>query len=154
MGYLNLKLILPGTSAQGEEKKVHIYNHNDRSTVILYILSLSLPLMSSLNIRLRKMLLSFLAFFFLMFIYERDWKREREKQRWAGEGQIERETESEAGSRLWDISTEPDMGLELMNHDIMAWAEAGHLTDWATQVPLSFSAFSLPAEFSLKHHLL
>ena len=38
----------------------------------------------------------------------------------AGEGQRERETqESEAGSRLRAVSTEPDVGLELMNHEIM-----------------------------------
>ena len=29
------------------------------------------------------------------------------------------ETESEAGSRLHAVSTEPDAGLELMNHEIM-----------------------------------
>ena len=39
----------------------------------------------------------------------------------AGEGQREREgdTESEAGSRLLAVSTEPDAGLEPMNHEIM-----------------------------------
>ena len=36
-----------------------------------------------------------------------------------GEGQREGDTESEAGSRLWAISTEPDAGLEPMNHEIM-----------------------------------
>ena len=56
--------------------------------------------------------------------------RERDSA-WAGEGQ--RETESEAGSRLWAVSTEPDMGLELMSCDIMTWAKAGGLTDWATK---------------------
>ena len=37
-----------------------------------------------------------------------------------GEG-AEREgnTESEAGSRLWAISPEPDVGLELMDREIM-----------------------------------
>ena len=52
-------------------------------------------------------------------------------------GGLEREgdTESEAGSRLWAVSTEPDTGLELVNHEIMTWAEVGHLTDWATQAP-------------------
>ena len=36
-------------------------------------------------------------------------------------GGTEREgdTESAAGSRLWSISTEPDVGLELMNRKIM-----------------------------------
>ena len=36
-----------------------------------------------------------------------------------GEGQRERETESEAGSRLPAVSTEPDAGLELTDHKIM-----------------------------------
>ena len=57
----------------------------------------------------------------------RGWGRERERER-------ERETESEAGSRLWAFSTEHDTGLELMDHEIMTWAEVGHLTYWATQV--------------------
>ena len=37
------------------------------------------------------------------------------------EGEVEREggTESEAGSRLRAISTEPDVGLELVNWEIM-----------------------------------
>ena len=54
-----------------------------------------------------------------------------------GEGGAEREgdTESKAGSRFWAVSTEPDVGVELMNREIMTWAEAGRLTDWATQVP-------------------
>ena len=37
-----------------------------------------------------------------------------------GEGQRERETEAQADSRLSAVSTEPDMGLELRNHKIMA----------------------------------
>ena len=38
-----------------------------------------------------------------------------------GEGQRERggDTESETGSRLLAVSTEPDMGLELTNCEIM-----------------------------------
>ena len=46
--------------------------------------------------------------------------------------------EPEAGSRLWAVSTEPDMGLEPTNDEIMTWAKVGQLTDWATQVPLDF----------------
>ena len=54
-----------------------------------------------------------------------------------GEGGADREgdTESEAGSRLWAISPEPDAGLELTVCEIMTWAEVGRLTDRATQVP-------------------
>ena len=55
-----------------------------------------------------------------------------------GEGQREGDTESEAGSKLWAVSTDPDVGLELTNHEIMTWAEVGRLTDWATQAPLDW----------------
>ena len=57
------------------------------------------------------------------------------------EGGAEREgdTEPEAGSRLWAVSTEPDVGLKLTDHGITTWAEVRHLTDWATQVPLLVS---------------
>ena len=44
------------------------------------------------------------------------------------------DTESEAGSRLWAVSTEPNEGLKLTNCEIMTWAEVGGLMDWATQV--------------------
>ena len=82
-------------------------------------------------------------FFFLIFkknltfIYY--WETERHRV-WAGEG-TERggDTESEAGSRLWAVSTEPDVGLKLTNYEIMTWAEVRHLTHWATQVPQKFS---------------
>ena len=52
-------------------------------------------------------------------------------------GGAEREgvTESEAGSRLWAVSTEPDAGLELTDREIMTWAEVRRLTDRATQAP-------------------
>ena len=55
-----------------------------------------------------------------------------------GEGQREREgdTESEAGSRLRAVSTEPDVGLEPTDCEIMTWAEVGPFTDGATQPPL------------------
>ena len=46
-------------------------------------------------------------------------------------GGVEREgdTESEAGSRLRAVSTEPDAGLELTECEIMTRAEVGHPTD-------------------------
>ena len=71
-------------------------------------------------------------FYFLMFIFERESKH-------MSRGGAERagDTESEAGSRLWLISTEPDAGLELANREIMTWAEVRRLTDWATQAPLT-----------------
>ena len=36
-----------------------------------------------------------------------------------GGAERERDTESEAGSRLWAVTTEPDVGLEPMNLEIM-----------------------------------
>ena len=75
-----------------------------------------------------------LSFFFLYFLMFYFWERERQS---ASRGEAEREgdTESKAGSRLWAVSTEPDVGLEPTDHKIMTWAEARRLTDWATQAP-------------------
>ena len=61
--------------------------------------------------------------------------RERERTRREG-AEREGDTESEAGSRLWAVSTESDVGLELTNREIMTWAEVGRSTDWGTQAPL------------------
>ena len=48
---------------------------------------------------------------------------DREKQSMSGEGaEREGDTESEAGSRLWAVGTEPDTGLKPMNHEMMTWA--------------------------------
>ena len=52
-----------------------------------------------------------------------------------GGAEREGDTESETGSRLWAVSTEPDTGLELTDREIMTWAEVGRLTDQATQAP-------------------
>ena len=41
----------------------------------------------------------------------------------------EGDTESETGSRLLAVSTEPDVGLELTDREIMTGAKVGHLTD-------------------------
>ena len=80
--------------------------------------------------------------FFFSFIYF--WETETE-HKW-GEGQREKETESKAGSRLWAVSTEPNVGLELTNHEIMTWAEVGRLTDWATQAPQCLFIFERESE--------
>ena len=69
-----------------------------------------------------------------MFIFERE--RERESRR---EAERERNTESETGSRLRAVSTEPDPGLKLTDHEIMNWAKVGRLTEWASQAPLLLS---------------
>ena len=52
-----------------------------------------------------------------------------------GGAEREGDTESEADSRLWAISPEPDAGLGLTDREIVTWAEVGRLTDWATQAP-------------------
>ena len=65
-----------------------------------------------------------------LFIFERETECEQKK------AEREGDTESEAGSRLRAVSTEPDAGLELKTRGIMTWAEVRHLTDeLATQVP-------------------
>ena len=61
---------------------------------------------------------------------------------WGGDRERGGVTDSEAGSRLRAVSTEPDVGLEPIDREIMTWAEVGRLTDWATQVPLN--SFFLP----------
>ena len=63
----------------------------------------------------------FLSFFpYLLIYFEREREREKERERehaW-GRGR-EREGERESPSRLHTVSAEPDMGLELMNSEIM-----------------------------------
>ena len=59
-----------------------------------------------------------------------------------GEGQRKGDTESKTGSRLWAVSTEPDVGLELTDREMVTWAEVSRLTDWATQAPLQGHDFT------------
>ena len=89
-----------------------------------------------------------LLFFYCIFAgYKFFFLRERERERehthesvWGAEvGGRETERERERiSSRLQAVSTEPDAGLELLNCEIMTWAEIMSLmlTDWATQAPL------------------
>ena len=73
-----------------------------------------------------------------MFIYF--WDRERQSMNGGG-SEREGDTESETGSTLWAVSTEPDAGLELTDREIVTWAEVGHLTNWATQAPHQVPVF-------------
>ena len=75
-----------------------------------------------------------------------------------GGAEREGDTESEAGPGLWDVSTEPDAELRLLNCEIMTRAEARCSADWATQAPMFVLFFKLcvcitytqnPKEFSL-----
>ena len=71
-----------------------------------------------------------------MFIYLFLSKRQRQSMSIGGaEREREGDTDSEADSRLWAVNTEPDVGLEPMNCEILTWAEVGGLTDWAPQAP-------------------
>ena len=67
-------------------------------------------------------------FFFFKFIY----LRERESIEWR---RCRKWGRHRIPSRLYTVSTEPDVELELMNREIMTWAEVGRLIDRATQVP-------------------
>ena len=57
---------------------------------------------------------------FILFLRKRD-------RAPAGMGaKREGDTESEeTASRFWDVSTELDVGLEFMDHEIMTWAAVG-----------------------------
>ena len=60
-----------------------------------------------------------------MLIFETEREREREKETKCDRGRgREGDTESEAGSRLQAVSTEPDAGLELINCEIMTGVAA------------------------------
>ena len=74
-------------------------------------------------------------FLFLNFLNTYLLLRDRETQS-VSRGGVETggDTESEAGSRLWAVSTELNAGLELTNCKIMTWTEVCRLTNWATQV--------------------
>ena len=65
-------------------------------------------------------------FFFFKFVC---FLTQRESERELGRGREKEDTESEAGSKLGAVSTEPDAGLELKNCETMTWAEVGRLTD-------------------------
>ena len=84
--------------------------------------------------------LNFFKIFFSSTFFIYFWDRERQSMHGGG-AETEGDTKSEAGSMIWAISTEPDAGLELMDHEIVTWAKVGRLTDWATQAPLFYFIF-------------
>ena len=67
--------------------------------------------------------------------------KERETECEQGRGRREGDTESEAVSRLWAVSPEPDVGLELTDHEMMTWAKVRCSTDWATQASQDKDSF-------------
>ena len=66
------------------------------------------------------------------FFYAYFWETERQSMSGGG-AEKEGDTESEAGSRLRAVSTEPTVGLEPTNQEIMTWAEVRCQTNWTTQ---------------------
>ena len=82
------------------------------------------------NVKYKIVSIYFLTYFTFIWFWETERDRAQVEAR-----QRENETESEAGSRLWVVSTEPNTGLELKIHEIMTWAEVGHLSHWAIQDP-------------------
>ena len=59
------------------------------------------------------------SFFFYFFLNVYLLLRQREIEHERGGSEREGDTESETGSRLRAVSTEPDARLELMDHEIM-----------------------------------
>ena len=78
--------------------------------------------------------------------------RDRERQSMSIGGE-ERggDTESEAGSKLWAVSTEPNVGLKLTDCEIMTWGEVRCLTSWATQAPYYFEFLSSTEQTWTEH---
>ena len=89
----------------------------------------------------------FFNFFKCLFIFERQGEAEGKQGRGR---EREGDTESEAGSRFWAITTEPDAGLELMNCDSITWPEVRCSTDWATQAP----CFSHPSGYEVVSYVV
>ena len=101
------------------------------------------------SIKIFYLFFKFLKMFFIYF-WDRERQRERERER---RRVREGDTESETSSRLWAVSTEPDAGLEPVNHEIMSWAQVGLLTDRDAQAPPTYYIFTLCQSFTLVLYL-
>ena len=75
-----------------------------------------------------QMLCSFCVFFIYLFIFDRERQRTR-----GGAAEREGDTESEAGSGLRAVRTEPSAGLKLTNPEIITRAKVRRSIDGATQ---------------------
>ena len=114
------------------------------------------PPISGIKQKKSALIIAFLFFFNILFYF---WEKERDRA-WVGERQREGDTECEAGSRLWVVSAESDMGLEPTSCEIMTWAEVECLTDRTTQAPLiilfqqcsrGFSYWNKTRKWSTRH---
>ena len=72
----------------------------------------------------------------LLFLSLFIWERQSENG-----GGAEREGVQRIQNGLCVDSRQLDAGLELMNCEIMTWAEVGSLTNWATQAPHQVGSF-------------
>ena len=73
-------------------------------------------------------------------------KREQGRGRERGRHRIRSRLQGQA------VNTEPDVGFELTNREIMTWAEVRCLTDWATQVPLNLYFIFKDHYFQIRSH--
>ena len=76
-------------------------------------------------------------------------ERQRQRQSVSG-GRAEREgdTESEAGFRLRAVSTEPDTGLKLTNHETMTWAEIKNwMRNWLSHPEAPRNTYRAPGKW-------
>ena len=113
-----------GQRAKGQgQTKVRIPDFRTPGNCILYTYTLWIPGHRKWNGYLSTIL--FIYFLSLFILRDRDREREWGRGRKRGRERIP--------SRLCTDSL--DTGLKLTNHEIMTWADIGHLTDWATQAP-------------------
>ena len=74
-------------------------------------------------------------FIFLMFIYLKE--RERASM-WAQVGERERQMKRKNAKQV-PLGTEPDVGLDLTNREIMTWAQIkSWMLNWVTLAPQNF----------------
>ena len=86
-------------------------------------------LYTSCTLNINSFLFLFIYFFNVYF-----WERERQTDRQGG-AEWEGDTESEAGSRLSAVSTEPESGAPTHKTQDVTWAKVGRLANWATWFP-------------------
>ena len=76
-------------------------------------------------------------YFFYVYLFLREGERETECELGRGRERGRQNLKQAPGSQLPAVSTEPEVGLEPMNCEIMTWAEVRGSTDWATQLLLN-----------------
>ena len=105
-----------------------IYYHVILNQALKKIIIRPSPLESESKIIRSVIIYVFLGFFLNVYSFLRERERERER---ASRGRAEREGEKETEDPKQGpcVSTEPDVGLKLLNHEIMTWAEFRRITE-------------------------